>query len=953
MQTTKHLTLLAAFLAAAGLPSLARAQERFLLDFGSSSRPTASPDTQSRHWNNQILPSAPASSVTPLVNTAGVNTSGVTLAVTDGFAFSSANGNASTSAIYPYSASSDFWAVQSNPGKDPRGTIRFGGLDTTGTKVYDFTIYGSSSRGLPQKLIADYTVKGFTSETQSLEAVGNTSNKVTITGIQADWRGNIYITTEVNTGSYSSATESYGVLGVVDFQSRLETRPPVVAPVYSTMGSTPNPTEAVSPQNPKGLTAYVLESKDSFTNRVGLGELLRRAGFNVKPLPLDAPPFNTAPGSNFAEDVDLVAIGSFAAEDPDYQAYMAQYGDLLDDYVDRAGLLIQFTQADQAEARPPFLPDTQDASRNDTDFKKALILEKQHLMMQGLPTVDNGDAIELTLWNDPANPFATNTLWETYFQFFGFNVILSGDNRARTPGFMEGAYGQGRFFLSAMANDKILDPATGALTETPALRAFNDVFFANLYNYAGLVRDIATPPITITPQPGSSVVPEGAWSIVLLPDTQIYSQNYPGLFEAQTAWIADNIKDRNIKFVLHLGDITNVNSVPEWKFARKAMANLDGVMPYAFVTGNHDHGPGGNASTRDTYLNDHFKVSQYQDWPTFGGVKDAGKMDNSFHLFSAGGVDFIVLALEWAVQDATIEWAQSILDQHPTRTAILLTHAYMNNNDFRYDHTDTSKPQTYNPHDYSTPGLKNDGQQLWDKLVKKNNIAFTFNGHVLGDGTGFRIDNNDAGKPVAQMLVNYQMRALGGESYLRILEFQPDGKTVKVTSHSPVYNNFLTATDQDFQFEIPLGAADADSDGILDYYDEDLDDDNDGLNNYLEHSVYGTSSKTADTDVDGISDAREIAAGTHPARNDSREFSAVTVNRGDLGLFTRADLMDVRPAPMLIQVKDGQVKLDFQLQKSSNLSEWGSAGGKVEWSLPVEDASRLFRLQIGEPAPAE
>jgi len=52
-------------------------------------------------------------------------------------------------------------------------------------------------------------------------------------------------------------------------------------------------------------------------------------------------------------------------------------------------------------------------------------------------------------------------------------------------------------------------------------------------------------------------------------------------------------------------------------------------------------------------------------------------------------------------------------------------------------------------------------------------------------------------------------------------------------------------------------------------------------------------------------------------------------------------------------VKDGQVKLDFQLQKSSNLSEWGSAGGKVEWSLPVEDASRLFRLQIGEPAPAE
>ncbi|RYD30991.1 MAG: hypothetical protein EOP87_15575, partial [Verrucomicrobiaceae bacterium] len=427
----------------------------------------------------------------------------------------------------------------------------------------------------------------------------------------------------------------------------------------------------------------------------------------------------------------------------------------------------------------------------------------------------------------------------------------------------------------------------------------------------------------------------------------------PGLFEAQTAWIADNIKERNIKFVLHLGDITNVNSVPEWKFARKAMANLDGIMPYAFATGNHDYGPGGNAATRDTFLNDHFKVSQYQDWPTFGGVKDAGKMDNSYHLFSAGGVDFIVLSLEWAVQDATVVWAQSILDQHPDRTAILLTHAYMNNNDFRYDHLDTTRPQTYNPHDYSTPGLKNDGQQLWDKLVKKNNFAFTFNGHVLGDGTGFRIDNNDGGKPVAQMLANYQMRNLGGESYLRILEFQPDGKTVKVTSHSPVYNNFLTAADQDFQFEVPLGAADMDNDGILDYYDEDFDDDNDGLNNYLEHSVYGTSSKTADTDGDGISDAKEIAAGTDPRRNDSREFDAVKDNRGELGLFTRDDLMDVRPAPMLIEVKDGQVKLDFQLQKSADLLEWSPAGEKKEWSFPVEDGSRLFRLQIGEPVPAE
>jgi predicted phosphodiesterase len=918
----------------------ATAQERFLIDLGPAGRTSSSPDTLGRHWNNMTAPGA--GSAQPLLTSDG-DSSSATFTVTDTFPLNSLNGHASTVAVYPYSASSDFWSTTK---ADQKGVIRIGGLDTTGAKVYDFTLFGSSSRPSPQKLIADYTVKGVTTKKVTLEAVGNINNTVMVSGIQADWRGNIAIEVALNPGAYSSATEAYGVLGVVDIQTRLETRPPAEPPAYWAMGSTPNPPQEVSAENPEALTAYVLESKDTFSKRVGLGELLRRAGFHVKPLPLHAPPFDTTPGSDFNADVDLIAIGSFASGDPDYTAYMAAYGELLDDYIDRAGLLIHFTQADQTEPSPPFLPDTQNAVRDDTDFSKALILNKDHLMMKDLPTVDNGNAIELILWDEPTNAFTNNTIWESFNQFFGFNVILAADSKARNPGFMEGAYGQGRFFVSAMANDKILDPDTQTLTETPSLRAFNDIFFRNLYDYTALVRDRATPAISITPQPGTSIVPEGAWSIVLLPDTQIYSQNYPGLFEAQTAWIADNVRTRNIKFVLHLGDITNVNSIPEWEFARKAMKNLDRVIPYAVVPGNHDYGPGGNASTRDTHLNNYFKVQDYTAWPTFGGVKDAGKMDNTYHLFSAGGVDFIVIALEWAVRNDTIAWAQSILDQYPDRKAILLTHAYMNNNDYRYDHTDTTRSQTYNPHDYTTPGPVNDGQELWDKLVKKNNFAFTFNGHVLGDGTGFRIDNNDAGHPVAQMLANYQMRALGGESYLRILEFQPDNKTVKVSSYAPIYNNYLTAVDQAFEFEIPLGAVDLDNDGIFDYYDEDFDDDNDGLSNYYEHTVSGTSSKTADTDGDGISDAQEVALGTNPSQSEKLEFDAVLNHPNNFDLFTEQQLTDMRPDDLLIKVVDGEVKLNFQMEESGDLRTWSPAGEKVEWVFPADQSFRFYRLRM-------
>ena len=43
------------------------------------------------------------------------------------------------------------------------------------------------------------------------------------------------------------------------------------------------------------------------------------------------------------------------------------------------------------------------------------------------------------------------------------------------------------------------------------------------------------------------------FSIVVLPDTQFYSESYPGIFTNQTQWIVDN-KDRlNIKFVIHVG----------------------------------------------------------------------------------------------------------------------------------------------------------------------------------------------------------------------------------------------------------------------------------------------------------------------------------------------------------------------------------------------------------------
>ena len=75
------------------------------------------------------------------------------------------------------------------------------------------------------------------------------------------------------------------------------------------------------------------------------------------------------------------------------------------------------------------------------------------------------------------------------------------------------------------------------------------------------------------------------------------------------------------------------------------MSILDGVVPYAIAPGNHDFGPGGNAKTRDTLMNEYFPFDQHYAMPTFGGAFRRGQLENTYHLFEAGGRKWIVIAL--------------------------------------------------------------------------------------------------------------------------------------------------------------------------------------------------------------------------------------------------------------------------------------------------------------------
>lgn len=314
---------------------------------------------------------------------------------------------------------------------------------------------------------------------------------------------------------------------------------------------------------------------------------------------------------------------------------------------------------------------------------------------------------------------------------------------------------------------------------------------------------------------GEPAVPEqGAFTVVVLPDTQNYSEKFPEQFLAQTTWIAENQKKRNIACVLHLGDITNRNTPAEWTNAVKAMSVLDERVPYFLVPGNHDYSAGGICKDRTTRLNKFFPISKFRDLPTFGGVYDRepDRMENSFHRFSAGGRDFLVLALEFGPRKDVVRWANEVAAQHKDREAILITHAYMYYDDTRYDWKKYGPRQSWNPHGYgvakATGDDVSDGEELWNNLVSKHeNFILTLNGHVLNDGLGRLTTATPAQRDVHQVLVNFQMKPQGGDGWLRLLEFRPDGRTVQVYDYSPTRNQRNESPQNQFTLQLANLAA--------------------------------------------------------------------------------------------------------------------------------------------------
>jgi hypothetical protein len=276
------------------------------------------------------------------------------------------------------------------------------------------------------------------------------------------------------------------------------------------------------------------------------------------------------------------------------------------------------------------------------------------------------------------------------------------------------------------------------------------------------------------------------FTIVALPDTQNYSQFYPSIYITQTNWIAAKKNVLQIAYVAHLGDIVNVGSnSTQWNNASQAMTVLEQAgVPYGVTLGNHDHdiAQEGNICTGTTSFNANFGVSRLQNaFPAnYGGHYGANNASN-YMLFSAGGMDFIAINLEYdgsyqrdrypnnpvppadPHNNPVLQWADGLLQTYSSRRAIVVTHAVMN----------------------TTGGLEDQGQAIYDVLDHNPSFFMMLGGHWGGSATVPGENRIHLSGGVDAMLSDYQFMANGGDGWLRVMTFSPARNKIFVRTYSP------------------------------------------------------------------------------------------------------------------------------------------------------------------------
>ena len=262
----------------------------------------------------------------------------------------------------------------------------------------------------------------------------------------------------------------------------------------------------------------------------------------------------------------------------------------------------------------------------------------------------------------------------------------------------------------------------------------------------------------------------------------------------------------------------------EWEIVKEAVSQLDGVVPYSLVRGNHD----------DYMMDDYFNVPEYTSmfegcggffsdsegtqpqkrekknpdnciyWSAKTGCHEESVV-NSWKTVEISGTKYLFITYDYNPTARVLNWLDEILGQYPDHKAIITTHSYLTEDGTRA----TPAEDEGNTNNYL--GLT--GSIVWDRVLRKHaNVFMVVSGHTGNEYVNYSFDRGDNGNKVLQVLIDpqgYETREVNrkGDMWAQgrniqdigtvvYMNFSADGKRISFDHYSTLLGKFMK--NQDF-----------------------------------------------------------------------------------------------------------------------------------------------------------
>lgn len=288
------------------------------------------------------------------------------------------------------------------------------------------------------------------------------------------------------------------------------------------------------------------------------------------------------------------------------------------------------------------------------------------------------------------------------------------------------------------------------------------------------------------------------YSFAVIPDPQLVTNHRRDMIHHLGDYLLNNKEKQKIELAMCVGD--NADCSGQWDQELGAIVSqfdrIEGKIKYTTVPGNHDY-TDNCTKTRDlSWYNKYFSPERVKKYSYFGGLYKEDATENSYYLLSAGGVDYLIMCLEFGPGDAVLNWANEVVEAYPERRVIVTTHGYLD-----ADGEFLSKNKKHSPSRYAWNGFVelNDPDEMYEKFIKKHkNMFMVLCGHIPNDDIIYREDVGDYGNVIPSFLIDGQgiLTNWGCDLMVSLFNFDELNQEIKINYASTISDELYNEQNQ-------------------------------------------------------------------------------------------------------------------------------------------------------------